>query len=129
MKKMLAQADAARLDKWTVDGLQHLALMYTLQEDHKNRDRVFARLLEQLDHTNVENRSAFQIAGAYAAIADAEKSAENLNQAYERGFRRLYLIKAYWLFDPVRESPEFKAVIEIIEKDNARMLAEIRAGR
>ena len=52
---------------------------------------------------------------------------EYLKRAFNNGHRRVYEIKGYWLFDPVRESAEIKAVIELIEKDNARMLAEIRA--
>jgi TolB-like protein/Flp pilus assembly protein TadD len=127
IEKMLAQARATNARNWIVDGLQHLALAYGLNGDRENRDRVFVELLAYLSEINADGSAPLAFAGGYAAIGNAAKSAEYLMQAFDNGFRRVYEIKGYWLFDPVRESPEIKAVIERIEDDNARMLAEIRA--
>ncbi len=111
----------------------NLAALYHLNGNHEQRDQALARAVYSvqfaIDHGWDMWAAYYNLAMAAAARGSATEALEYLQQAYDRGFRALWWIETDYGWNPIRETPEFQAMVERIRADNAAMLEEIRAAR
>jgi uncharacterized protein HemY len=76
----------------------------------------------------VDDAQIYYTEGALLAMRDEVPAAlDKLQQAYDRGFRDLWLLKLDWRLNALRDEPDFAALESRLGQDIDQAWAEIRA--
>jgi tetratricopeptide (TPR) repeat protein len=108
----------------------NLATLYHLAGDHEQRDRTLEKAVNAvqfgIEHGWESWSPYYYLAMAAASTSDTANAVQNLQQAYQRGYRRLWYIDFDYAWDPIRGNAEFQSLVQRIEAANAAMLEQLK---
>lgn len=98
------------------------------QEEAESRLADAERKVQRARLNGVDNPGIYYSEAVILAMRDqSELALEKLNQAYQRGFRALWILNIDGRLDSLREQPGFIALQNRITDDVSRALAEIKS--
>ena len=98
------------------------------QEEAESRLADAERKVQRARLNGVDNPGIYYTEAVLLAMRDqSELALEKLNQAYQRGFRALWILNIDGRLDSLREQPGFIALQNRITDDVSRALAEIKS--
>jgi len=118
------------------DGTEILAIMLSSLASGKlgdedtaaNRLAMATRKISRARLNGVDNSEIYYTEAALQAMRENKPEAlQKLQQAYDRGFRDLWLLKLDWRMDGLRDEPQFVELKSRIGQDIEQATAEIRS--
>ena len=116
-------------DEIMVRTLGSLAYQHTGDDEQARALLVSAeRIIRRARLNGVDDPSIYYAEGVVANLkGDGDTAIQKLQQAYERGFREVWILDIDGRLDALRDRPEFALFRERVREDVGQALAEVRS--